>query len=69
MHMYIVFHTEGLAGIELHYTAQLTVEPGRGFENNDHHFPIAESALPVVSEPPTDVPSTPHYHSSGLLCT
>ena len=37
-----------LARIELHYAAQLTVWPVRGFENGDHHFPAAESALLVV---------------------
>ena len=58
---YMVFHAEGLARIELHYTAQLTVQSVRGFEIGDHHFPAAESALPAVSKPPADVPS-PHYH-------
>ena len=32
-------------GIELHYIAQLTVQPVRGFENSGHYFPAAESAL------------------------
>ena len=65
---YMVFHVEGLTGIELHYTAQLNVWPIRGFENSSYHFPAAESALPAVDKPPTDVPS-PSYHSSGLLRT
>ena len=55
-------------GIELHYAAQLTVRPDRGFENSGHHIPAAESALPADDKPPTDVPS-PSYHSSGLLHT
>ena len=66
---YIVFHAEGLTGIELHHAAQLTVQPVRGFEDSSHHFPAAESALPAVDEPPVDVPSIPRYYSSGLLCT
>ena len=45
---YMVFHAEGLAEIELHYTAQLTVQPVRSFENGGHRFPVAESALPAV---------------------
>ena len=53
----MVFHADGLAGIELHYAAQLTFQPVRGFENGDHHIPAAESALPAVNEPPADVPS------------
>ena len=40
----------------------LTVQPIRGFEYGDHHFSAAESALPAVDEPPTDVPSSPRYH-------
>ena len=63
---YMVFHAEGLAGIELHYTAHLTVQPVGGFENSSHHFPSAESAFPAVDKPAADVPS-PSYHSSGLL--
>ena len=51
----MVFHAEGLAGIELHYAAQLTVQPVWGFENGGLHFPAAESSLP-------DVPSSPRYH-------
>ena len=43
-------------GIELHWTAQLTTPLVRGFENGGHHFPAAESALPAVNVPPTDVP-------------
>ena len=59
---YMVVHAEGLTGIELHYTARLTVQPVRGFENGGHHFSAAESSLPAVSEPPASVPSSPHYH-------
>ena len=51
----MVFHAEGLAGIELHYAAQLTVQPVRSFENGGLHFPAAESSL-------LDVPSSPRYH-------
>ena len=58
---YVVFHAEGVAGIELHYAAQLTVQSVRGFENGGHYFPAAESALPAVDEPPADVPSSPLY--------
>ena len=54
VHTYVVFRAEGLAGTKLHFAAQLTV---RGFENGGHHFSAAESALPAVDEPPTDVPS------------
>ena len=57
---YMVFHAEGLAGNELHYAAQLTVRPVRGFENSGHHFPAAESVLPADDKPPADVPS-PSY--------
>ena len=49
-------------GIELHYTAQLDCSVSRGFENGGHHFPAAESALPAVDEPPTNVPSSLRYH-------
>ena len=52
---YMVFHAEGLAGIELHYAAQLTAQSVRGFENCGHHFPAAESGLPAVDEPLTDI--------------
>ena len=55
----MVFHAEGLAGIRLHYAAQLTVQLVRGFENGNHHFSAAESAVSAVSECPTNVP---HYH-------
>ena len=58
----MVVHEEGLVGIELYYTAQLTVQPVRGFENGCHHFSAAESALPAVSEPSADIPSSPRYH-------
>ena len=58
----MVFHAEGLAGIELHYTAQLTVQPFRGIENGGHAFPAAESALPAIDQPPVDVPPSPRYH-------
>ena len=52
---YMVFHAEGLVGIELNYAAQLTAQSVRGFENCGHHFPAAESALPAVDEPLTDI--------------
>ena len=51
----MVFRAEGLAGIELHYVAQLTVQSARGFENSGHHFPSTESVLPAVDEPPAKV--------------
>ena len=60
----MVFHAEGFAGIELHYTAQLTVWSIRGF--SCHHFPAAELALPSVDEPPADVPFLSSL--SLLLC-
>ena len=56
--IFMVFHAEGLAGIELQYAAQLTVQPVQGFENDSHHFPAAESALHAVDESPADVPSS-----------
>ena len=56
------FHAEGLAGSKLHYAVQLTIQPVLGFENGNHHFPAAKSALPAVDEPPTNVPSSPRYH-------
>ena len=66
-------HYEGVAlqrgGSELHYPAQLTVQTGCGIEYSGHHFTAAELALPTVDKPPANVPSTPRYHSSGLLCT
>ena len=46
----MVLHAESHAGIELHYATQLTVQSARGFGN------AAESTLPAVDEPPTDVP-------------
>ena len=49
-------------GIELHYNAQLIIEPVRGFENGGHHFPAAESALPAVIEPSANISSSPHCH-------
>ena len=55
---YMVFHAEGLAGIKLHCAAELIILPVQGFENDVHHFPAAKSALPAVSEPLTDIPST-----------
>ena len=62
---YVVFHAESLTGIELHLTsfsADHSASPRiRGFENSGH-FPAAESALPTVDEPPTDVPYSPHYY-------
>ena len=48
----MVFHAEGLAGIKLHYAAQLSVRPVREFKNGVHHFPAAKSALPAVNKPP-----------------
>ena len=62
---YMVFHAECLAGIELHYAVQLTIQPVRDFENGGHHFPAAKSTLPAINEPLTDVPSSPccHYFS------
>ena len=66
---YMVVHAEGLAKIELHYTAQLTIQSVRGFENGGHHFPAAESALPAVIEPPAIVPSSPHYHYFCVMHT
>ena len=47
-------------GIEL--CSEVTVQPVRGFENGSQHFPAAESALPAVNEPHSDVPSSPRYH-------
>ena len=44
-----MFHAEGFAEIELHYTAQLTIQPVRGFVNGSHHFPAAESPLNMVA--------------------
>ena len=58
----MVVHAEDLAGIELHYTAQLAIQPVRGFENGGYHFPAIESWLSAISEPPAYVPSSPHYH-------
>ena len=54
-------------GIELHYATELTIQPIRGFENGGHHFPAVESPLTAVDEPPANVPSSPHYHSSGVI--
>ena len=42
-------------------TAQLTIQPVRGFDNGGRHFPAAESALPAVDEHLADVPSSPRY--------
>ena len=53
---YMVFHAEGFAGIELHYAAQLTIQSAQSFEDNSHHFPAAETALPAVDVPSADVP-------------
>ena len=53
---YMVFHAEGLAGIKSHYAAQLTGQSVRGFENGNHHFPAAKSALLTVDEPHADIP-------------
>ena len=61
----MVFHAEGLVGIELHLmrcSADHSASPISGFENGGYHFPAAKSALPTVDEPPTDVPSSPHYY-------
>ena len=44
------------------YAAQLTIQPVGGFENGDHCFLAAKSALPAVDEPPADVPSSPYYY-------
>ena len=43
----MVFHAEGLA---VHYAAQLTVQPVRGFKNSNHHFP-APYALSINLPP------------------
>ena len=43
-----VIPCRGPLGIKLHYTAQLTIQPVRGFENGGHYIPAAESALPAV---------------------
>ena len=53
---YMVFHAEGFAGMELHYAAQLTIQSAQSFEDDSHHFPAAELALPAVDVPPTDIP-------------
>ena len=53
-----------LAGIELHH--QLTVQSVRGFVNGGHHFPAAESGLPVVDEPEPSLLAT---NTSALLRT
>ena len=63
---YMVFHAEGFAGIELHYAAQLTIQSAQSFEDDSHHFPSAESALPTVHVPWTDVPFLSSL--SLLLC-
>ena len=72
----MVFHAEGLVGIELHYAAQPTIQSVRGFENGGHYFPAAESALLTVNEPPTNVPflsSLPLFcvaaHVASLIAT
>ena len=49
----VLVHADGLAEIELHYAAQLTVRPVPGFENA-----ASESALPAVRRS-IDVPSSP----------
>ena len=59
---HMVFHAEGLVGIELRYAAKLAVQPVRGFENAGHYFSAAKSVLPAVDEPPADVSSSSRYH-------
>ena len=40
---------DGLAGIELHYTAQLAVQPVRGFENGGDYF-LAASLRSAINQ-------------------
>ena len=55
-------------GFELSYTAQLIVQPVRGFENGGHHFPAAELSLPAVSEPPAMFPPLLTTTTSVVAC-
>ena len=48
----------------LHYAVQLTIQSARRFENGNHHFPAAKSALPTslsMNLPPM-FPSPSQYH-------
>ena len=58
---YMAFHAESLAGIELHCSADHSASLRLLRQNGGHHFPVAESALPAVDEPPADVPSSPCF--------
>ena len=60
MHTWYSMHRASRELTKLHLTS--CSAPVRGFENDDHHFPAAESALPAVDEPPADVTSSSRYY-------